>query len=159
MSEWEEFKGVFSPLPSFNLLSLTFFQLQVLQEDGTCLMKHKENPPRNDTAEPEPTPQVFFGCWFYIIKQYLNTLGSMISLLLCWSWDVLLANTRYFLHLVLRNLSMTTVPATKLFVWLVEFLRRTRVREVPLSFHATKKQTKINSEQKTCIYSYGTKKI
>nr|XP_019598150.1 PREDICTED: leucine zipper protein 2 isoform X2 [Rhinolophus sinicus] len=29
----------------------------VLQEDGTCLMKHKENTPRNDTAEPEPTPQ------------------------------------------------------------------------------------------------------
>lgn len=26
-------------------------------EDRTCLMKHKENPPSNGAAEPEPTPQ------------------------------------------------------------------------------------------------------
>lgn len=71
-----------------------------------------------------------------------------------------MADTSHFLRLMLLNLFVTTVPAAEHLVWVLEVLRRTRVREVPHPFFATKKQNKNKQPtKKHTSVPYGTEKI
>lgn len=164
-SKWRNFLNrknsweFFYCLPFFNLTSLAYFQLQLVQ-DKTCLTKQEENSPSLDTAKSEPAPQVLSVCLFWLSQKILLESIGFDDFLSCSSWnrDVVLASTRGFLHLVLLDLSMSTLPTNKLLVWFPAVLRRIRVREMSPPPNSENKQKWTESKKHASI-PYRTKKI
>ena len=114
--QWEDFKEIFCSFPSFNfidLLSIAGFSGEHGLFYEAWWKSSKQWHCRIITC---PTGILFGWLVVLIVRKHFFEAHGFYDFLSCssWSQDVVLANTTYIFYLVPLDLSMATVPATKL---------------------------------------------